>query len=134
MDFIGTVDNVAPILEGKSRTLTVKARIKNDNPKGMLLPGMFSGIYISVYEKKDTIKVPSEALYDLDNDGELESVYVVDEENMARVRKVSIGYITTDYTEILSGLKEDEQVVTEAMAELKDGSKVDVIEVQEGVF
>lgn len=134
VEFEGKIDNVAPIIEGKSRTLTVKIRIRNDNPKGTLLPGMFARIWISVYEKKNTIKVPSSCLYDLNNDGEFDSVYVVGEDNIARVRGVKIGYLSTDYVEVTDGLAEGEQVVSEAMAELKEGVKVEVIEVQEAMF
>lgn len=134
VDFEGKIDNVAPIIEGKSRTLTVKVRIKNDNPKGTLLPGMFARMWISVYEKKNTIKIPSSCVYDLDNDGEFDSVYVVGDDNIAKVRGSKIGYVSTDYIEITDGLREGEQVISEAMAELKDGVKVDVIEVQEAMF
>jgi RND family efflux transporter MFP subunit len=134
VDFEGKIENIAPILEGKSRTLTVKIRIKNDNPKGTLLPGMFARIWVSVYEKKNTIKIPSSCLHDLDNNGEFDSVYVVGDDNIAKVRQVKIGYISTDYVEVLDGLREGEQAVSEAMAELKDGVKVDVIEVQEASF
>ncbi|MBN1405075.1 MAG: efflux RND transporter periplasmic adaptor subunit [Candidatus Omnitrophica bacterium] len=134
IDFAGAIDNVAPIIEGKSRTLTVKARLKNDNPKGTLLPGMFARVWVSVYEKKNIIKVPSDALYDLDNNGEFDSVYVIDEQNVAHVRGVKLGYITTDVVEIMNGLKENELVVSEAMAPLKDGAKVEIVETQEALF
>lgn len=134
VDFLGNVDNVAPIIEGKSRTLTVKVRLKNDNPKGTLLPGMFARVWITVYEKKNVIKIPSECLYDLDNDGEFDSVYVADEKNIAHVRPIKVGYVTSDFVEITDGLKEAEQVITEATTELKDGSRIEVIEVQEALF
>ncbi|MFC1808424.1 efflux RND transporter periplasmic adaptor subunit [Candidatus Omnitrophota bacterium] len=134
VDFEGKIENVAPIIEGKSRTLTSKIRIKNDNPKGTLLPGMFARTWISVYEKKNTIKLPSSCLYDLDSNGEFDSVYSVGEDNVAKTKPIKIGYISTDYVEILDGIREGDQVVSEAMAELKDGVKVDVIEIQEPVF
>ena len=134
VEFEGEIENIAPIIEGKSRTLTVKIRIKNDNPKGTLLPGMFARIWISVYEKKNTIKLPSSCLFDLNNDGEFDSVYVVGDDNIARARPVKVGYVSTDYVEIVDGLREGEQVVSEAMAELKDGVRVDVMEVQEPVL
>jgi len=134
VEFEGQIENIAPIIEGKSRTLTVKVRLKNDNPKGTLLPGMFARIWISVYEKKNTIKLPSSCLYDLDNNGEFDSVYAVTDENIANATSVKIGYVSTDYVEIIDGLREGEQVVSEAMAELKDKVKVDVIEVQEPAF
>ncbi len=134
VEFEGQIENIAPIVEGKSRTLTAQIRIKNDNPKGTLLPGMFARIWISVYEKKNTIKLPSSCFYDLDNNGEFDSVYVVDDENIAHAVPVKIGYVSTDYVEVIDGLREGEQVVSESMAELKDSVRVDVIEVQEAIF
>ena len=95
---------------------------------------MFARIWISVYEKKNTIKLPSSCFYDMDNNGEFDSVYVVSDENIAMVSPVKIGYVSTDYVEVTDGLREGEQVVSESMAELKDGVKVDVIEVQEAAF
>jgi membrane fusion protein, multidrug efflux system len=134
VEFEGQIESVSPIVEGKSRTLTVKVRIKNDNPRGTLLPGMFARVWISVYEKKNTIRLPAACLYDLDNNGEFDSVYVVSSDNIAKATPVKIGYVSTDYIEIIDGLREGEQVVSETMAELKDGVKVDVIEVQEPMF
>ena len=134
VEFEGQIENIAPIVEGKSRTLTVKIRIKNDNPRGTLLPGMFARVWVSVYEKKNTVRLPSACLYDLDNNGEFDSVYVVSSENIAKATPVKIGYVSTDYIEIIDGLREGEQVVSESMAELKDNVKVDVIEVQEPMF
>lgn len=134
VEFEGRIDNIAPIIEGKSRTLTIQIRIRNDNPKGTLLPGMFARIWISVYEKKNTIKLPSSCFYDMDNNGEFDSVYVVTDDNIARVRPVKIGYVSTDYVEVTDGLREGEQAVSEAMAELEDKVRVDVIEVQESIF
>jgi membrane fusion protein, multidrug efflux system len=134
VEFEGQIENISPIVEGKSRTLTVKIRIKNDNPRGTLLPGMFARVWISVYEKKNTIRLPAACLYDLDNNGEFDSVYVVSSDNIAKATPVKIGYVSTDYIEIIDGLREGEQVVSESMAELKDGVKVDVIEVQEPMF
>jgi RND family efflux transporter MFP subunit len=134
VEFEGQIENIAPIIEGKSRTLTVKIRIKNNNPKGTLLPGMFARIWVSVYERKNTIKLPSSCFYDMDNNGEFDSVYVVTDDNIAAARPVKIGYVSTDYVEVTDGLREGEQVVSESMAELKDGVKVDVIEIQEAAF
>jgi membrane fusion protein, multidrug efflux system len=134
VEFEGQIENIAPIIEGKSRTLTVKIRIKNNNPRGTLLPGMFARTWISVYEKKNTIRLPVSCLYDLDNNGEFDTVYVVTPDNTAKATPVRIGYVSTDYIEITDGLREGEQVISEAMAELKDNIKVDVIEVQEPMF
>lgn len=134
VEFEGEIENIAPIIEGKSRTLTVQIRLKNNNTRGTLLPGMFARIWISVYEKKNTIKLPTSCFYDIDNNGEFDSIYVVGDDNIAKETQVKIGYVSTDYMEVTDGMREGEQVVSESMAELKDGVKVDVIEVQEAAF
>ncbi len=126
--FQGTVDNLAPMVEGKSRTLTAKVKVAN--PQGQLLPGMFARAEIAVYEKPDALVVPTSALKDNDGDGKFESVFVV-EGDQAKLKPITLGYLTTDYAEIQNGLQEGEQVVSEARATLKEGSKVSLIETEE---
>ncbi|MDP2912157.1 MAG: efflux RND transporter periplasmic adaptor subunit, partial [Candidatus Omnitrophota bacterium] len=58
--FKGKVDYVYPVVEGKSRTLTVKIRIQN--PDAQLLPGMFARAMITVAEFKNAIVIPSLSL------------------------------------------------------------------------
>lgn len=132
VDFWGEVDNIAPMIEGKSRTLT--AKIKVPNPKSQLLPGMFARTDIMVFEKKNTIIIPAVGLQDLNGDGVFESVYVVREGDIAGVQNIIVGYTTTDYAQIEDGLNEGDIVVTESLGELKDGAKVKLLEVQEAAM
>ena len=126
MNFAGTVDNVFPIIEGKSRTLTVRVRIANEN--AMLLPGMFARAMITVAEFDDAIVVPS---ISLNKEEGGYTIFTIDDNNTVRPRPVEVAYVTTDYTVIASGLYEGEVVVTDTPQELKDGLPVDVIEIQE---
>jgi membrane fusion protein (multidrug efflux system) len=125
--FTGTVDNVFPVIEGKSRTLTVRVRIENKD--ALLLPGMFARALITVAEFEDAIVVPSMSLNKTD---EGYKVFSVDESNAVHSKIVQVAYVTTDYTVIGSGLYEGEVVVTDTPQELKDGMRVNIIEVQEG--
>lgn len=125
----GTIEYLTPVIEGKSRTLTAKVKVPND--KGALLPGMFARAELTVFQKEDALVVPTTALQDQDGDGTFEAVFVVDDANIARLRPIQLGYMTTDYAEIGSGIAEDEQVVVEARGKLKDGSHVVLLEVQE---
>lgn len=126
--FQGTIDNLAPVIEGKSRTLT--AKVKVENPQGKLLPGMFARAEIAVFEKPNTLVVPTSSLKDMDGDGKFESVFVVEGET-ARVKPITLGYLTTDYAEIAQGLEEGAQVVTEARGPLQDGASVSLLETEE---
>ena len=55
--FQGTVDRIAPIIEGRSRTQNIKIEI--DNKDGQLKPGMFTRGLIATYEKKDALVIPT---------------------------------------------------------------------------
>ncbi len=129
--FEGRVDNLAPLIEGKSRTLT--AKVKVENAQGQLLPGMFARCDIAVFEKPDALVVPTAALKDADGDGKFESVFVIQEEK-AVLKPITLGYLTTDYAEITQGIQEEEQVVTEARGNLKEGSAVTFLEEEEAAF
>ena len=130
MDFKGTVDNVFPIIEGKSRTLTVRVGIQNQ--EALLLPGMFARAMITVAEFYDAIVIPSMSLDKID---EGYNIFTVDEKTgTVSSRIVQVTYVTTDYTVIESGLYEGEVVVTDAPQELKDGIPVNIIEVEESII
>ena len=126
--FEGRVDNLAPLIEGKSRTLT--AKVKVENAKGQLLPGMFARCEIAVFEKPNALVIPTAALKDVDGDGKFESVFVIQNEK-AVLKPMTTGYLTTDYAEVTMGLEEGEQVVTEARGNLKEGSSVSLLEEEE---
>ena len=50
------------------------------------------------------------------------------------IRKVKVGYMTQDLVEVEEGLQEDDLIVTEIQEELKDKSRVEISEVQEGLI
>jgi RND family efflux transporter MFP subunit len=131
VEFKGIIDNILPVIEGKSRTLTCK--IKIDNAQGQLLPGMFARGAIFVFGQKGAIVLPNACLRDKDNDGKFDSLFVVDEENVAHISDIEIGYLATDKVVVSAGLEEGQLVVTEARGELQDGSTVEILETQEGL-
>jgi membrane fusion protein, multidrug efflux system len=126
MVFTGGVDNVFPIIEGKSRTLTVRVKIHNSD--ALLLPGMFARAMITVAEFKNAMVVPSVSLHKTD---EGYNIFIVGKDNAVFSRAAEVAYVTTDFTVISSGLNEDELVVVDTPQELKDGMPVKIIEVQE---
>lgn len=121
--FEGAIDNIFPIVEGRSRTLT--AKIKVSNPEKKLLPGMFARVRIYLTDLKAAIMVPSDSIIKL---GSISVIPVVAEGDIVQLRKVETGYATSDKTQITKGLREGDLVVTETQAELRDGLKVKIIE------
>jgi len=126
IDFVGMVSNISPLIAGKSKTLTVKANL--DNPGGLLLPGMFARVKISIFEKDNALIVPSDSLDR--STGEFR-VFVVGDDNVAYAQRVEVAYLSSDYAQIAEGVDEGQLVVMEKPESLADGKRVKVIEVKE---
>lgn len=142
-NFRGKVDNISPLVEGRSRTLT--AKIKVANPEGLLLPGMFARCQILLVEFKNAIIIPTESLVFVSPQVQLVPVvtsqlYSQDdiesgaELGEVELRRVTVGYQGTDYAYVSSGLNDGELVIIEAQGELKEGIKAKVVGVEEAIF
>ena len=125
--FEGVVENIGPVIIGTSRTADVRVRI--ENPEGLLLPGMFARIKILLYQKKNTLAVPNDALQGKENE---QFVYVVDPNDKKTTKApVVVGYSKVDYVQIDSGVRENDLVAVSGFERLKEGGKVRIIETQE---
>ncbi|MFC1668530.1 efflux RND transporter periplasmic adaptor subunit [Chlamydiota bacterium] len=125
-EFTGAIESITPVIKGKSRTLTIKAKVAND--EGFLVPGMFAKGRITVFEKSDAITVPISAV---EGTGDEKSVFVVSEDNTVDKRDVTVGYIATDTILIDSGLNPGDIVVTDTPVQLKKGAAVKITETEE---
>jgi membrane fusion protein (multidrug efflux system) len=139
--FEGKVENIFPVVEGKSRTLTTK--IKVSNPESLLLPGMFSRTEIFICELKDALIIPSTALVQAGEGITLvpvipaQSIEKIGEETetgIIKLVKVKLGYMTSDYAQVTEGLKAGDLVVIETQGELKDNLKAKIIGTEELSF
>lgn len=57
--FKGQVDSVSPIVEGRTRTMRVRAKIANVDER--IKPGMFGRVNVLIYEKDQALVIPSSA-------------------------------------------------------------------------
>ncbi len=57
--FKGQIDSISPLVEGRSRTLKVRAKISNPDEK--IKPGMFGRVNVLVYEKDQALVIPASA-------------------------------------------------------------------------
>ncbi len=149
-NFVGTIDTISPLIEGRTRTQRVKVELKN--PEGTLNPGMFTRGLISTYEKKDAIIIPASSLKKkeegyvvfvvhrdepVEAEGpqeEKEKTTIERDTGTVEVRQIKVGYMTQDLIEVDKGLEEGEFVVVELYQELQDKEKVDIAEVQEILY
>ncbi len=125
VEFTGRVENISPLVQGTSKTLTVEARL--DNEGGLLLPGMSARTRIVIFEEDNAIVVPNDSLEKTQTGFRL---FVVTKDNKAEARDVEVGYVSSQFSQITGGLSPGELVVTQKPQDLKPGTPVKVIEVQ----
>lgn len=57
--FKGQLESISPLVEGRSRTVKIKAKLTNADEK--IKPGMFGRVNVLVYEKEQALVIPSSA-------------------------------------------------------------------------
>ncbi len=117
--FKGKVNFIYPYIDGKTRT--VRVRLEFDNPERILKPGMFANVVLHVDPQPGALVVPSQAIV---RSGSREQVFVVRAPGKFEPREVTLGLSADGYTQILSGLKAGEQVVTSATFLIDSESKL----------
>jgi HlyD family secretion protein len=109
--FNGKVTKISPMGVEKDNVTTFEVRVSINNPGGELKAAMTANAEIILEEHKNVLQIPEGAiLYDKDKKA---SVEVPDEKGKEGKRKlaVNIGISNGAKTEVLSGLKEGDQVV-----------------------
>lgn len=102
--------------EKQARTVEVEVAFSDPHDTPDLLAGYSADVEIILDVRQKTLRIPSEALI------EGRRVYVLGSDGTIEQREVKAGVTNWDYTEILEGLREGEQVVTSVDREgLADG-------------
>jgi RND family efflux transporter MFP subunit len=124
--FRGEVVSIAPEAELKLdaaiRVRILRARVVVDDAESVFRVGMevdVSGIGVAA---KDALVIASDAVF-VDETGT--AVWVV-EGNIAKLRRVRLGFSDFERTEVLEGLKEGDTVVTNGKDLLSDGMSVEI--------
>jgi len=121
-NFTGTITRFSYALDEASRTML--AEIELPNPKLELRPGMYASIKIGIERKDDALLVPTEAVV-VEKAGT--SVFTI-ADGKAKKTRVQTGFNDGTNVEILSGIKNDQQVILVGKRLLNDGQPVTVEE------
>jgi len=105
--FTGEVTYIYPYLDPKTRTN--KIRLEFDNSDMALKPDMFAQVTLQSNRKLNALVIPTEAII---RTGKIPRVFVETSHGSFEPRKVRTGAEAEGETEILSGIKEGERVVT----------------------
>ena len=126
--FKGKITTINPIVEKDTRNVEVEATLPN--PTYELLPGMFSNVIVKVDEPKKALTLPQTAIT-YNPYGDL--VYIVKETGKSDDNKplykavqefVQVGEKRGDQVAIISGIKENEEVVTSGQLKLRNNSPI----------
>jgi membrane fusion protein, multidrug efflux system len=106
-------------------TGTVSARAVVPNPNQALMPGQFVRVLVSGISKPNAVTVPERAIAQGPSGT---FVYVVDEQNMARVRPVSTAHTAGGRWVVESGIAAGDKVIVEGLPKVKPNVPVKVVD------
>ena len=116
----GKITNISPVADPASRTF--KVRVAPEEEQEVVKAGMFVNVAVAVEKRKDVLLVPRAAIVQQGN----ESFVFIVQEGQALQRKVVVGLSNDRLSEIISGLDEGQQVVTQGNKSLRSKDQVKV--------
>ncbi len=116
--FAARISEIVPATDPLSRTFVAKISL---NQKG-LKSGMFGRGVIALGSTVNGLLLPKQAVVER---GALTSVWVLDKDNIARMRLIKSGRTVGDKVEVISGLSDGERVVVGGVEKVSEGSKVE---------
>lgn len=112
-----SVDNIA--VQNASGTPVIGARIHINNPDENICIGATAKVRMTVAESKDVLVVPTEVV-NASTDGDF--VYII-ENGIVKQQPVELGTSSATEVEIVSGLKEGDQVVSDLNVDIEPGMR-----------
>jgi RND family efflux transporter MFP subunit len=118
-EFSGTITHTADALDPSSRTLLAEVQV--DNAAGLLMPGMYAQVFFKTPRREPPVTVRAEALLIRANGPQ---VAIVKPDGKVHIQLVQLGRDSGESVEVLSGLKEGDQVIINAGDNISEGAKV----------
>jgi multidrug efflux system membrane fusion protein len=106
-------------------TGTVKLKAEFPNPDGKLFPNQFVNVRMVVDTHHGVVIVPSAAIQ---RNAQGTLVWVVRDDSTVAARQVATGPTEGASTEVTSGLKDGERVITDGIDRIREGAKVEVVQ------
>ena len=118
----------------KEATRTMHTEVDVQNRDRILMPGLFAEADVALEHRDDIPTVPLQAV---NHEGNKTTVFVVGTNNEIEDRPIMLGLQTANDAEVVSGLKEGEQIVVSDRSGLKVGETVlpqmvQIMQYQEG--
>ena len=123
--FHGTVTFISPTVDPATRTLRIKAEIKND--EGHLRPGLFARVSLGVAPRSGVVMVPEEALIQR-SDGAM--LFKIGDDDRVKRITVTTGAHDAGRIEVRGDVRPGDRVVRRGHGGLADGAQVAVRDVE----
>jgi RND family efflux transporter MFP subunit len=114
--YLDFVDNVIDRSSG-----TIRGRAQFSNPGGMFTPGMFARVRVPGSPTYQALLVPDGAIA---SEQARKYVLVVDTENVARQKYVTLGQLVGNLRVIKDGIEANDRVVINGQMAARQGAKV----------
>ncbi len=121
----GTVAEISPASDPGSRSVMVKIDLTPIGKKKSTPPFLRSGLFGTAWflsGERTLVAIPAKAILPR---GQLQGVYVVDAANIAHLRLIQVGRSYGERVEVLSGLREGEQILVEGLEKVQDGCRIE---------
>lgn len=112
--FSGQRDFENNMMDAQTGTMTMRLRFKND--KGLLIPGAMVRVLTRPVKSHVTPIIPQEAIL-ADSQGDF--AYVIDENNIAHQRRITLGAEIGTMREVLSGLTAGDKVIRSGLQSVR---------------
>ena len=120
-DFVhpGRVDFVDNVIDRASGTIRGRAQLSNAD--GLFTPGMFARVQVPASAPYQALMLPDAAIA---TEQARKFVYVIGQDDIARLRYVMLGQVVDDLRVIKDGLADGERVVVNGLMRVRQGQKV----------
>ena len=116
--YSGKVYAVSSRISAETRSLLTRVMIKNENSE--LIPGSLLEVVIN-YNVRDSLGIPDTSMM---VEGDKTYVYKVSKENIANKTEIKIGIRDGGFIEVISGLKEGDNIVAEGLKKVRPKGKI----------
>ena len=121
LDTEGRIDFVDNEVDPTTGTIAIRAEF--DNSKGLLIPGQYVYVQVTLTQPKLRPVIPQSAVL-VNQQGPY--TLVVDKENIANVRPITIGQAVGTMWAVESGLNKGELVIVEGIQKVRPGQPVQI--------
>ena len=127
-DFSGEIYAINPLVAAASRSLMVRGRL--DNPDGLLRPGQFADLQLTIAKRKDALFIPEQAVVPQPQTNLVFTVV----DGKAQMVPVQLGQRRKGWVEVVEGLVAGDVVVTGGHQKIGPGSQVTAIPADPALF